>query len=410
MSKPQLKYDVVIIGGGTVGASFACALGGSALRCCVVESVQLANQKESSYDDRGITLSQSSKNILTNLSIWDRLSTNVCPIKQIHVTDQGQFGVVRLKAEDVGLNELGYVVTARDLGAAIYEQLKSFDNIDLICPAKLNHFEIKNNSVTVQIKQAGEVREIEADLLVAADGSDSDIRKTLDIETKYEDYQQTAIVANVTTQKSNFNVAFERFTQHGPIALLPKASHQSVLVFTVRANEAEEYKNMSDAEFICCVEAEFGRRLGKLKKLGQRSTYPIMYIEAREQYKQNLVLLGNAAHSIHPNAAQGFNLGLRDAVGLAEILIDGFVQDGDISDIELLIHYSQQRHPDQKRIIGFTRQLATLFYTSFLPKRLLRNKLMLMLEHNPVARERLIHLLTGLWGPQPELARTNPLL
>ena len=395
-----LDYDIVIAGGGMVGASFACALGDSPLRCCVVDPLQPGDRRQSTYDDRGISLSLSSRHILGNLNIWQHLETTACPIKHIHVSSRGQFGIVTLSGGDAGLSELGYVAAAHDLGASIHARLKQFDNIDLLCPARIENFEIRDDAVTTHTGPPGKSDEIRCKLLVAADGSGSALREKAGIGIKSYDYRQTAIVCSATFQRPNHHTAFERFTEHGPIALLPRGGAHSNLIYTVNTEQADDYIRLPAREFTACLESEFGRRFGKIEKINRKNTYPLQYIEANRQYRPNLILLGNSAHTLHPNGAQGFNLGLRDAATLAATLLDG-VRDGtDVGNIALLTDYIHRRSADQRRIIDFTRRLASLFYSSFIPKRLLRNKLMLLLAHNTAARRRLIQLLTGLQDMQ----------
>ncbi len=403
----QYDYDVVIAGGSMAGASLACALGNSALRCCVVEPVQLSDRQGSTYDDRGIGLSRLSRAILSHLNIWQGLNAEPCPIKYIHVSEQGQFGIVKLAAADAGLTELGHVVAAHDLGNAIYGCLHECHNIDLMCPARVAGFAIHDDAAVVQIESNGTGSTISCRLLVAADGSHSGIRQQAGIEIDARDYRQTAIVCTITTAKPNRGTAFERFTPHGPIALLPRGGHQSVLVFTVETKQAGKYMGLSDRQFITCIEAEFGRRLGTINKIGGRGQYPIKYIAAQQQYRSRLVLLGNAAHSLHPNAGQGFNLGLRDAVALAETLLDGVRRRIDVGNIELLADYCRRRAGDQKPVINFTRTLASLFYNASPLKRLLRKQGMLLLAHNAGARSRLIQFLTGLRGVRPHWIGTD---
>jgi 2-octaprenyl-6-methoxyphenol hydroxylase len=392
-----------------VGASLACALSSSMatsnLRIAIIESVTLSNDQQPSYDDRGLTLSASSKRILEQIDVWQQVQAYATPIKKIHVSEQGRFGFTRLSADEVGRNELGNIVIARALGQALHKQMASYKNVELICPAELKHFKRNNEMMELEITESGQTRIISAGLLVGADGSRSLVRRLADINTKEKDFKQTAIVANVTTQKPNNATAFERFTPHGPVALLPIDKNRSVLVFTVNRNNAEYYLAMSDELFIKEIENEFGRRLGYIGQVGQRRSYPLFFIEALEQYQQQLVLLGNAAHSIHPNAAQGFNLGLRDVAGLAECIFTGLKKGYDISDITILEDYVALRQKDQKRIMRLSNKLASIFYNEYPVLSSARNAAMLLLDVIPELKKSFMQTTMGLAGIQPRLVR-----
>lgn len=401
----QHDYDVVIVGAGMVGASLACALAPSRLRIAIIEPVELSNDQQPSYDDRGLTLSASSKRILEQINVWHQVHAFATPIKKIHVSEQGRFGFTHLDAEETGHNELGNIVVARSLGEALHKQMKSFDNVKLICPAELKHFHRENENMLLEISESGQTKTMTAGLLVGADGSRSLVRRLAGINTKENDFKQTAIVANVTTQKPNNATAFERFTPHGPVALLPIDKSRSVLVFTVERNRAEQYLSMSDEQFIKEVEAEFGRRLGKIEQLGQRHSYPLFFMEAIEQYQQQLVLLGNAAHSIHPNAAQGFNLGLRDVAGLTECILAGINKGYDISDINILEDYIALRQQDQRRIMQLSNKLASIFYNKYPVLSSARNVAMLLLDIIPDLKKSFMQTTMGFAGIQPRLVR-----
>ncbi|MBL1142003.1 MAG: 2-octaprenyl-6-methoxyphenyl hydroxylase [Proteobacteria bacterium] len=402
-------YDVVIIGAGMVGASLACALAPSGLRIAIIESVTLTNDQQPSYDDRGLTLSPSTKRILEQINIWSQVQAYVTPIKKIHVSEQGRFGFTHLDAVESGFSELGNVVIARSLGLAIHKQMSSFENVNLICPAELKHFQRTDSGMILEISHSGDIEKICAGLLVGADGSYSLVRRLAGINTKEHDYKQTVIVSNITTQKPNNSTAFERFTPHGPVALLPIDKNRSVLVFTVEGKNAEYYLNMPDEQYIDAIEAEFGRRLGKIEQVGQRRSYPLRFIEAIEQYQDQLVLLGNAVHTIHPNTAQGFNLGLRDVAGLAECIIDGIEKGRTIDDIGILEDYIKLRRDDQQYVMQFTNRLAHCFYNDKPLLSSARNVAMLLIDMLPDLKRSFTERSMGLAGLQPRFVRGQSL-
>ncbi len=402
-------YDVVIVGAGMVGASLACALASSGLRIAIIESITLTNDQQPSYDDRGITLSPSSKRILEHINVWQQVQSSATPIKRIHVSEQGRFGFAHLDAAESGYAELGNVVVARSLGHALHQQMSTFEKVKLICPAELKHFHRTDSGITLEISCSDNTETISAGLLVGADGSHSLVRRLAGINTKEKDFKQTAIVANVTTQKPNNATAYERFTTHGPVALLPIDKNRSVLVFTVNKENTERYLNMSDEQYIEAVEAEFGRRLGKIEQVGQRRSYPIVFIEAIEQYQEQLILLGNSAHTIHPNAAQGFNLGLRDVAGLAECIFAGIEKGLAINDIRILEDYIKLRQTDQQHVMQFTNRLANSFYNELPLLSSARNMAMLLLDAIPDLKMSFVERTMGLAGLQPRLVRGQSL-
>ncbi len=405
--KMATDYDVVIAGAGMVGASLAIGLASTGLRIAIIESISPKNTEQSSYDDRGITLSPASRSILEHLGIWQQLQSVCCPIKNIHVSEQGKFGFARLRASEAGLQELGYVVVAKALGQSLISELQQHDNIELICPAELKHFEHAGTAMQISFSQDGQSREVTAGLLVGADGSHSLVRRLAGINTEQNDFLQTAIVANVTTQKPNQGTAYERFTPHGPIALLPIGDNRSVLVYVVERNKATACMNMSDDEFIQRVQDEAGRRLGRIEKLGQRRSYPLVFQQAQIQYQPQLVLLGNSVHTLHPNAAQGFNLGLRDVAGLIDAIQHGLNQGRDISDIRILENYLADRVEDQQRVIRFTNGLARTFYNDWPLMDVVRNSMMVLIDIMPVLKQQIVQTAMGRHGQQPGMVRSS---
>ncbi|MCG8377954.1 MAG: 2-octaprenyl-6-methoxyphenyl hydroxylase [Proteobacteria bacterium] len=401
----QHEYDVAIIGAGMVGASLACALAPGNLKIAIVEPVKLSSDIQPSYDDRGIALSLSSKRILESLGVWQQVEPFATPIKKIHVTEQGRFGSTHIDTSRSEYNELGFVVIARSLGQALHNRLSELNNVSLICPAELKHFQQNNSGMFLELAVAESLQGINTKLLVGADGNNSLVRRLAGLKTDQYDFNQTAIVANITTQKDNNATAYERFTPHGPIALLPIGRNRSVLVFTVSRDNSERYLSMSDEQFIEKVESEFGRRLGKINQLGTRKSYPIVFMEAIKQYQQSLVLLGNAAHTIHPNAAQGFNLGLRDVAGLAECIFTGIDRGLDLDDLSILESYIKLRSLDQQHVMQFTTGLARSFYNQFPLLSDVRHLALVLLDVFPVVKDSFMEKAMGVSGLQPGLVR-----
>jgi 2-octaprenyl-6-methoxyphenol hydroxylase len=396
------EYDIVIAGGGMVGASLACALANTDLRIALVEAVTQDADYQPSYDERGLALSLSSQRILQALGVWQQVESNANPIRHIHVSDRGHFGKVRMNAASIGLDALGHVVIARELGSVLMTQLKRAGKIDIFCPAVVSNVQ-QSNKVSMSLSQDQSKQDICCKLLVVADGASSGLRDQLGIKTDRTDYQQTAIVSNVRPQLGHADTAYERFTDYGPLALLPLKQNRCVVVFTVPSAQAETYMQMNDDSYLQEIQKRFGRRLGRLSNLSARRSYPMMQVLAQEQLAERIVLLGNSAHTIHPNGAQGFNLCLRDVAGLAEHIIQD--ECNDPGDKRLLGTYLSSRLSDQKRVTHLSHEMTNWFYNKNIIRAATRNVAMTLVDLVPPAKAGLIKRGMGVWGRQPSLVR-----
>ena len=399
------EYDLVIVGAGMVGASLALALGNSGLRIALVESVSRNNKLQPSYDDRGIALSLSSRRIFDAMGIWSKLDAVTNPIRKVHVSDQGHFGKVRMDADSLRLEALGYVVVARELGNVLLSSLDDHSNIDLLCPARVVALQEQQDSVVLELETDSGVSSLQAGLLVAADGTHSLVRERLGIDTELVDYQQTAIVGNITPERPHQDTAFERFTPRGPLAILPLAENRAVVVMAVASTDAEHYLGLEDSAWLKEIETQFGRRLGRLQRPGKRQAYPIIQLQAQTQVAGRSVLLGNAAHTIHPNGAQGFNLCLRDVAGLAEQIQQAVDRQLDIGSEAVLETYYFARKSDQDTVSRISHGIGSWFYNRSLPLALLRNSAMTALDIFAPAKTQLMRRGMGLSGRQPEMVR-----
>ena len=403
----QTQYDLVIVGGGLVGASLACALGEQPLRIAVLEAVPLSSDTQPSYDDRAIALAQGTQQIFAALELWDETAMEATPIHRIHVSDRGRFGFVRLDRDTEKVAALGWVAPARALGSCLAARLAELDNVDLVCPAQVQSVSAGPDGVTVRL--ADGKGELSAGLLVAADGARSGIREQLGMPVQEWSYDQTAVVSNISTQLPNDGVAYERFTEAGPLALLPLGEKRCAVVCTVANADADMLMEQTDAEFLRGLQQRFGFRLGRFDKVGRRHAYPLSLVKARESVAQRVALVGNAAHTLHPIAGQGFNLGLRDVAVLAEVLVDAMRDNADIGDEAVLQRYAQWRQGDHRRVIAFTDGLTRLFGNPLPPVRLGRNLGMLDMDLFPPAKTFFAHMTMGRAGRLSRLARGLPL-
>jgi 2-octaprenyl-6-methoxyphenol hydroxylase len=405
----QTDFDIVIIGGGLVGASLACALRASGLRLGVIEAVPLAASSQPGYDDRTLALAYGSKRIFETLGVWEGIVPETTRIDRIHISDRGHFGVTRLTAAEAGLPALGYVVPNRALGAALLKALESSRQIDWLCPAEMRDIRVTQDHAAVTVHHEGKDKMLTARLVIAADGAHSAVRQAMGIEAVRTEYRQTAIVTTVTASQPHGNTAYERFTDTGPLALLPQRQNDCAVVWSARAEEVKTILGWSDAEFLRQLQERFGDRLGDFTRLGRRASYPLALTRVPEQVRARLALIGNAAHTVHPVAGQGFNLGLRDVAAVADILADAHRAGNDIGDLTVLRRYADWRRRDNQVISLFTNGLIRIFSNNIFPLTLLRNAGLLAVDLMPGIKRGFVRVTSGLAGKLPRLARGLPL-
>ncbi|WP_129644927.1 2-octaprenyl-6-methoxyphenyl hydroxylase [Peristeroidobacter agariperforans] len=415
MSDPDatpLVVDVAIAGGGLVGASLALALAQLQLKVALIEAAPFGAVDQPSFDDRSTAISNGSRRIFEALGVWPLIEREATAIRRIHVSDQGRFGFTRIDAKEQGLSALGYVVVNRIMGAALWRRLQAEPSINVLAPAKVQSMQLQQHSQRIECAMAGGVRIVQAKLAIAADGARSTVRQSAGIGSSTWDYEQVALVSNVLSQHFHDHVAYERFTDAGPLALLPLTEGRLGVVWTFRPDTAKEMTLLNDAEFLARLQDTFGFRLGRFTRVGQRQLYPLSLTRSDEYVAERLAIVGNAAQTLHPIAGQGFNLGLRDAVSLAEVLADGLAQGAgefDAGDGMWLQRYREWRAADRSNIVRFTDGLVRVFSQPLGPVKLLRNAGMLAFDLMPAAKDALSQLSLGAAGRVPRLARGAPL-
>jgi len=398
-------YDIIIVGGGMAGASLAIALSGHDLRIALVEAAPLKVDAVPNYDDRGIALAQGSQRIFSALDVWKDMADSAEPIQHIHVSEQGGFGFTHLDAEEEQVTALGHVITARNLGTALLNRLNKLDDIHIIAPGRVHWVNIEADLAHVGL----DGKTLSSRLLVAADGGNSFVRQQLCFDVKRREYGQSAITANVTPGRPHNNIAYERFTRNGPMALLPMTEQRCALVWTVKDDMLGEMLSLDDATFLTRVQHQFGWRLGRFLRAGKRSSYPLSQLYVPDTVKHRAVVIGNAAHTLHPVAGQGFNLGIRDVAALAEVVLQGIHSGEDPGDIAVLQRYQDWRRKDQQKVVQLTDALVRSFSNDMLPLRLVRNMGVLALEGLSPARHVIARAAMGLQGRLPRLSRGLPL-
>ena len=395
------RHDVVIVGGGLVGASLAIALERLNLDVGLIEATG-PGAMPAVFDQRNLSFAAATVNALAALGVMQKLRAPTGPIRRIHISRQGDFGRVQLDAVDYGRDAFGQVVVARDFGEALEARLQELPRLSRYRPA---HFigvaDAIDGARTVRVATAEGEREIGARLLVAADGTASAVRAALGIDTEEYDYAQTLFVARVRAERAPDGTAYERFGDHGPTALLPRGDRHFGVVHAVANADADEVAALDEAAWLARVQQAFGWRVGRLLASGERSAYPVRRVVAARVTAPRAVLLGNAAQTIHPIGAQGFNLGLRDALTLAESLAGA----DDIGADHLLAAYAARRHEDRQRTLAFSDGLARLTSNDAPLLRPLRSLGLMASDNLPSLQSFLVGGAMGFRGDVPALCR-----
>lgn len=360
-----MSLTLTIVGGGMVGASLALALQSCARRAGWTIRLVEAHPPERdawqpSYDARSTALSHGTRQLYACLGVWETLAQRVEPIKSIHVSDRGHPGSARIDARCEGVPALGYVVENAWLGEVLLGALDR-SVVQWLAPARVVAARPSSGGYLLEIDAEGQHSELTTDLLVIADGGRSSLLSQLGIHRKVAPYHQVAVIANVSSAAGHDNVAYERFTDSGPLALLPLSEGRSALVWTLPEDQAADIAMLPDAAFLARLQDAFGYRLGELTRVGERHCYPLSLIEAEEQVRTSLVVLGNAAHSLHPIAGQGFNLSLRDTLALADTLTEAWEEGRPPTDLKVLLGYLERQRLDQALTVGFSDRLTRLF-------------------------------------------------
>jgi len=373
---------VIIVGGGMVGLSLALMLAKQNIAVQLLEAIRYPNYDDdqlapyhSSFDARNTALSRRSVMIYQQLGLWEALQQHATPILQVHITEQGSFGKARLIAEQEKVESFGQVIENAWLGRVLLTQVRQQPLIELIDGVEVIALEQNAAQVTIHAKRDQETLTLTSKLLIAADGRDSFCRQAIGVGVDVHDYDQVAIVTAVQTSKPHNHVGFERFSALGPLALLPLPgeSRRSVVWPVKKGTESEWLGEENDQHFLDALQQTYGDRAGKFEKTGKRFSYPLSQVLAHKQAVGRVVLMGNAAHTIHPVAGQGFNLCLRDADVLVRFITQHLTQSEDIGHPENLLAYEQARLKDQQRVIKFCDSVVRGFSNQNPVLKLLRN-------------------------------------
>lgn len=400
-----MQQQVIIVGGGMVGLSLSLMLAKANIAVKLLEAVKYPNYDDqnvapyhSSFDARNTALSRRSVQIYQKLELWDALQQHATPILQVHITEQGSFGKARLIAEQEKVESFGQVIENAWLGRVLLTQVRQQPLIELIDGVQVTALTQDAEQVHIEAKRDDEVLKLESKLLIAADGRDSFCRQAIGVGVDVHDYDQVAIVTTVQTSKPHEQVGFERFSALGPLALLPLPGEyrRSVVWPVKKGTEGEWLGEENDQHFLDALQKTYGDRAGKFEKTGKRFSYPLSQVLAHKQAVGRVILMGNAAHTIHPVAGQGFNLCLRDADVLVRYLVNQLTASDDIGNPDNLLAYEQARLSDQQRVIKFCDTVVRGFSNQNPLLKLIRNTGLIAFDVIPGVKPLVANYAMGL--------------
>ncbi len=359
-SKTELTSHVAIVGGGLVGMALALSLSQKGIPSVLLEANEMPEDEHASFDDRTLVINPAAMQFWQALDLWEEIEPLTTGIHHVHVSNQGQFGVVNFTKDELGVPQLGHVIAAKSLAQVLLQKVRNESLIHYLQPARLLTFEQQASHVNLIVEQGQQTIHVNAQLMVAADGVTSHIRKNLQLATSVKSYERTAIICNIQTSQNHGNRAFERLTQEGPMALLP-FHNRFGFVWSMATDKAEALMAVDDANFMLQAQQQFGHRAGQFQRIGRRSSYPLYQIKVPIQFASRVVLMGNAAHAVSPVSAQGLNLAVRGIKRLSELLADKHQQGIDLGIEEVLQAYQQASDEDQQRTLNYTDDLMTWF-------------------------------------------------
>jgi 2-octaprenyl-3-methyl-6-methoxy-1,4-benzoquinol hydroxylase len=401
------KYDVIVVGGGMVGAALGCGLGGSRLRVAVVEEIPPpAFMPEQPHDLRVSAISVASASVLKTVGAWKGIaSRRFCPFRRMRVWEAS--GDVEFRSEDIDEPVLGYIVENRVIQLALLDRLVEFSNIDFLCPAKTKMIDYGPQGSTVELDDG---RVLSARLLVAADGGYSRVRQVAGMGVSGWDYEQHALVLTVETAYGQQDITWQRFTPKGPQAFLPLDGPHASLVWYEAPGEIKRLKALSDEALLRELVAEFPPVLGEIKRITAKGSFPLKRQHALNYSKEGVALIGDAAHMIHPLAGQGVNIGLLDAAALAQVLVGAHKTGRDIGAAHVLQTYESMRRSNNLVMMTTMDLFYRVFGNANRPLRFIRNLGLGLAERITPAKKLVMRYAMGLGGQLPSLARGEAIL
>jgi 2-octaprenylphenol hydroxylase len=388
------------------GACLACALADTPLRVAVVEAGELPGEATLEQRDLRVSaLTRASERILEHVGAWPYIAQHrLSAFRDMHVWDAGGSGEIHFSSADIGEPTLGYIVENRLIQAALINRLQDVGNVQMFSPVSIASCDWTDEGVTVALDDG---RRLTAGLLVGADGARSRVREQAGIPVRGWSYEQTAVVVNVRTEKGHQETAWQRFLPTGPLAYLPLTDNMSAIVWSTSPQQADTLLAMDDEDFRTALGEAFEYRLGKVIESGPRAAFPLRLQHAEAYVRPGLALIGDAAHSIHPLAGQGVNLGLLDVAALAEILLQGASKGRQPGDYEWLRRYERWRKADNLGTMFVMDAFKRVFGNSLPPVKWLRNLGLQITDHSGPIKQKLVRQAMGLEGDLPPLARAS---
>ena len=401
--KSGTAYDVLIVGGGMVGSALACALGNSSLKVALRDRAPPAAPGEN-YDQRVSAITLASQTFFDNVGAWEgMIQRRVSPVREMQVWSEGGSGAIHFNAAEIGEPCLAWIIENSIVQTALLARLQQFTNVHCLCPVEIADITLADDGAVVLLKDG---RSLNAKLLVGADGADSEVRRIAGIDNQLFDLRQKSIVATVTTEIPHAQVARQKFLATGPLAFLPlDESHTCSIVWSTDTARADQLLALDDTDFISELQIAFGESLGKIQAVGLRAGFPLALSHAKAYTAPHLALVGDAAHTVHPLAGQGVNLGFLDAATLAEVLLEAAVNQKDIGAHTVLRRYERWRKGDNLAMVSITGGFRYLFGNDLPLVSQIRNWGLSMNDAATPVKNFIMRRASGLEGDLPKLAR-----
>ena len=401
--KTAENYDVAVVGAGMVGATLALALAQAGIRVALIESRHPDTTLHEPFDLRVSAITQASQHIFEALNVWPKMQARrVSPFREMHVWDATGDGQIQFDSADLGQTELGHIIENSVVTAALHEQIAQQEYISLLCPFICKSFQIDAEAISIT---AEDQTVIQARLLVGADGSRSWVRQQAGISVRGWDYDQAAVVTYVKTTHSHHETAWQRFMPDGPLAFLPLLDGYSSIVWSTTPAHARYLSDLDEEKFCLALADAFEHKLGEVTTCGPRANFPLRFMLTQHYIQSRLALVGDAAHTMHPLAGQGVNLGLEDAAALAEVLIEAHKQRQDVGQMKVLRRYERWRRADNLPMLSVVDGFKRLFGSDVPAVRWLRNTGMSIVDLISPLKHNLITQAMGSKGSRPKLSR-----